>query len=353
MLLIRKFEIIKIHKLKILFYILLLISPFIGKSQNIDLLNQFNDSIKANALLMVGAQDFEQKIIYSDKVSYFVQKLMKQEKSINYKMDSTNLVKVLTSKNKKFRIFTWVVPTDDNKFIFKGVVQTYSKSRKDYRIIELKDKTHSIHRPYSKMLSAAKWYGAYYYKVIQTKRGSKYFYTLLGWKGNDKMVQSKIVEIATIKNNGDISFGYSLFKIKDYEYFKSTPSVKRLIFSYSSKATMYLNYDYQTIVLKTYKKTKHKKTKQKYGFNAQAAVEKPNEKIKTIKDNLIVMDRLVPVSPELKEFSDFYYPESNIMDALRFEKSQWRYYPDIDARTKSSSSNKKQKKIEYNLTPSK
>jgi len=321
------------------------------KGQNIELLKQYKDSIKTNALLMMAAPDFNQKKIYSDRIESSVIKLIKQEKSIGFKMDSMSLVKVLTSDNKKIRLFTWVVPKSNNTYVFKGIVQTYNKNKKDYRTIKLVDKTKSISRPYSKILSAKKWYGAYYYKIIQKKRGSKYYYTLLGWKGKDKTVQSKVVEIATIKNNGDISFGYSLFKIKGYDYFKSTPSVKRLIFSYSAKATMYLSYDYQAIILKTYKKSKNKKKKPKYGFNAQTADVKPNEKIKTIKDNMIVMDRLLPISSELKEFADFYYPESNIIDALRYEKNQWKYYPDIDARSKSSDAAKKPKKIDYNLTP--
>jgi len=324
------------------------------KGQNVELLNQYKDSIKTNALLMMGAPDFDRKKVYSEKIENFVNKLIKQEKSINYKLDSMNLVKVLTSDNKKFRIFTWVLPADNSTFVFKGIVQSYNKNKKDYRAIKLIDKTRSISRPHSRVLSAKKWYGAYYYRIIQSKRGSKYFYTLLGWKGKDKTVQSKIVEVATLKSNGDVSFGYGLFKIKGYEYFKKTPSVKRLVFSYSAKAIMYLDYDYQTIVLKSYKTSKKKKKKQPYGFNAQSADAKPNEKIKNIKDNLIVIDRLVPVSIELKEFADFYYPESNIMDALRFEKNHWKYYPDIDARASSDKkSESKNKKIEYNLTPSK
>ena len=336
--------------MKKLLYILLIISPFILKGQNVELLKQYKDSIKTNALLMMAAPDFAQKKIFSDRIEASINKLIKQEKSINFKMDSMRLVKVLTSDNKKLRIFTWVLPKEDNTYVFNGIVQTYIKNKKDYRMIKLVDKTKNISRPYNKILSASKWYGAYYYKIIQKKRGSKYYYTLLGWKGKDKTVQSKVVEIATIKNNGDISFGYSLFKIKNFEYFKATPSVKRLVFSYSAKATMYLSYDYQTILLKSYKKTKKKRKKQKYGFNAQMADAKPDEKIKTIKDNMIVMDRLIPVSPELKEFADFFYPESNIIDALRYERNQWKYYPDIDARAKSSES-KKQKKIDYNLTP--
>ena len=153
--------------LKKLIYIIIFLIPVFGNSQNISLLDEYRDSIKTNALLMLGAQNYQQKLNYSDKVSKFVKLLIKQEKSINYRMDSTSLVKVLTSKNKYLRIFTWVVPTDENTYVFKGIVQTYSKSKKNYRIIELKDNTKHTTRPYSRILTAEKWYGAYYYKLIQ------------------------------------------------------------------------------------------------------------------------------------------------------------------------------------------
>jgi ketol-acid reductoisomerase len=136
------------------------------KGQNIELLKQYKDSIKTNALLMMAAPDFNQKKIYSDRIESSVIKLIKQEKSIGFKMDSMSLVKVLTSDNKKIRLFTWVVPKSNNTYVFKGIVQTYNKNKKDYRTIKLVDKTKSISRPYSKILSAKKWYGAYYYKII-------------------------------------------------------------------------------------------------------------------------------------------------------------------------------------------
>jgi hypothetical protein len=115
---------------------------------------------------------------------------------------------------------------------------------------------------------------------------------------------------------------------------------------------MFLNYDYQTIIVKTKKKSKSKsKSRSNAGFGAQQKLEQPKEKIKTIKDNLIVMDRLEPTSPEVSEFYDFYFPESNIIDALRFERNAWKYYPDIDARNKPNPNDKKPKNINYNLTP--
>jgi len=333
-------------------YFILILLPVVGSAQNTTLLNNLKDSIKFNALKMISADNNDdQKKAYSDKVSYYVNKFIKQEKSIDYNMDSLKLVKVLTSDNKRIRVFTWAIPLSNNQFLFKGYVQSYVKAKKYYKTIELKDKSAHMSRAYNKTLNPNKWYGAYYYRIIQTKRGSRFFYTLLGWKGIDKTKQSKIIEVLVARSNGDISFGYNLFKIKDYAYFKKMKSVKRLIFTYSAKGSMFLDYDYQTILVKTKKKTKKKKKKNNYGFGAQQKLDQPKEKVKTIRDNLIVMDRLEPTSPEVSEFYDFYFPESNIIDALRFERNAWKYYPDIDARNKPNPNDKKKPNVEYNLTP--
>jgi hypothetical protein len=267
-------------------------------------------------------------------------------------MDSMEVVKVLTSKDQKLRIFTWVIPLGDGEFLFKGLSQSYINSHKEYKISEFTDQTQRLSRAYNRTLSADKWYGAYYYKIIQTSRGSKVFYTLLGWKGVDKTTQAKLVEVVTLRSNGELIFGYGLFNLQGYEYFEKTKSPKRLIFEYSAIGSMYLNYDYQTIVVKTAKKSKKKKNKNvRPGFNAQAKLSSDKEKVKTFSDNLIVMDRLVPTSMELTEFYEFYYPESNIIDALRFERNVWKYYPDIDARNAATPKPKGKKNVQYDLVP--
>lgn len=336
---------------KYIIYLGLVLLPLSGNSQNIQLLNSLKDSINTNAHRMVSAQSDEQKFKYSDRINHFVLKFTEQEKSIKFNMDSLKLVKVLTAKNEYLRIFSWAIPLENGQYTFKGVVQSYSKSKKTYKTSVLTDKTARLSRAYSKTLTADKWYGAYYYHLIHTKRGSKDFYTLLGWKGVNKVKQSKVIEVVSLKSNGDVVFGYNLFSIRNYEYFKKTPSVKRLIFTYSSLTNMYLNYDRQTIVEKSSKKSKRgKSSKKKPGFNAQTKLETPKEKTKSTKGMMIVMDRLVPTSLELIEFYEFYYPESNIIDALRYEKSTWKYYPDIDARNKEETP-KPAKKVEYDLTP--
>ena len=61
------------------------------------------------------------------------------------------------------------------------------------------------------------------------------YYTLLGWKGNDRLTTKKVIDILSFQN-GIIQFGYPFFKTnKTYSH--------RLIFEFTSAASMMLSYD--------------------------------------------------------------------------------------------------------------
>ncbi len=339
-------------------YILLLIIPFFfvqSKAQNTTLLESYKDSIlHYSSELIYKTNSDNRKQELSDKLSNYILRFAKQENSIDFDLSSLKIVKVITSDDKKLRLFTWVVPFSDKAFVYKGIAQSYNSSKKQYGSSKLIDQTDKLgYSVQNKTLNIKRWYGSYYYKIITTKRGKKTFYTVIGWKGISKTIQSKVIEIITLRNNGGITFGYNLFSIKGYEYFaKNRRSSKRLVFKFSSQSNMYIDYDYQTIIIKTKKGKKNNSSRSSQsGFSAQSGNKKEKVKIKTIKDNMIVLDRLVPTSPQMLEFYDFYYPESNIFDALRWENNVWKYYPDIDARNKEPEEKKNNRKIQYDLIP--
>ena len=269
---------------------------------------------------------------YNEKLSQFVEKAMRQESSIDYNFDTLNYVSVLTSEDKKLRILTWVLKKNDGTYTYYGFVQSYVKNTKSYKISKLNDLTPRLRRSSSKNLSPKKWLGAYYYRIIQNKSGNKTLYTLLGWKGFDKVKSMKVIEVATIRTNGDVLFGYPMFNIKDYTYFKDKRA-RRLVFTYSARSKMLLSYDVQSVHIE--KKTKKKKkSSQQKGFTAQNKEVVEKVRVKTITKPMIIMDRLEPINPEMEGVFEFYLPETNLVDALIFEGNKWKYYPDVDARNK-------------------
>jgi hypothetical protein len=50
------------------------------------------------------------------------------------------------------------------------------------------------------------------------------------------------------------------------------------------------------------------------------------------KENYIVFDHLIPTSPNLKDFPDWYVTDLSF-DAFKWENNQWRYEKDFDAKS--------------------
>lgn len=322
-----------------------------GYSQDTQQAKVYEDSIIQISNRLLATNSDEEKIRINESLGIYVDKAARQKGSIDYSFDTLNFVSVLTSDDKKLRMFTWTLKMRDGSFKYFGITQAYVQNNKSYRIHKLNDYSTRINRIDSKNMSPKKWFGSYYYKIIQTKSGSKTYYTLLGWKGYSKTLSMKVIEIATLKTNGDVVFGYPIFNIRDYKYFNNTRA-RRLVFKYSARVRMYLDYDIQSIhIEKKKKKKKNSRSNNQRGFTAQNKEVKENVKVKTYTKPMIVMDRLEPTNAELEGVFEFYFPETNVVDALIFENNKWKYYPDVDARNKKKEGNnqKPKKPINYDL----
>jgi len=339
-----------IHIFSALILLAIFINPLSSMAQDIEQIKAYEDSIVSISIRILKESNEDSRLKMNEELWSFVDKAARDEGSIDYDFDTLNFVSVLTSDDKKFRIFSWTIKLKSGHYQYFGIAQAYVKNTKSYRYHKLNDYTARLSRPDSKNLSPKKWYGAYYYKIIQNKSGNKVYYTLLGWKGYDRTISMKVIEIATLRINGDVVFGYPIFNIRDYKYFKNTRS-RRLVFKYSARVKMYLDYDVQSIHIEKKKKKKKSYSKKQRGFTAQNKEVKESVKVKTITKPMIVMDRLEPINEEMEGIYEFYYPETNVVDALIFEKNKWKYYPDVDARNKTidEKGQKPKKPLNYDL----
>lgn len=145
-------------------------------------------------------------------------------------------VSVVIPGDKKFRLITWAVPSySGDQYRYYGYLQIKEHKTGSLRTFTLADSTSSIRKPESERLRPDRWLGSTYYEVIHVKKKGKNFYTLLGWKGKDRLVTQKVIDILLLDNDQP-KFGQAIFKTG--KVFKS-----RVIFSYSSQATMSLRYD--------------------------------------------------------------------------------------------------------------
>lgn len=225
---------------------------------------------------------------------------------MKHNWDSIEGISILSSPDKRCRIFSWFVPLTDGTYQYFGVIQSFDNRHGRYNSHWLQDHSSQITQPEQALLNADNWFGAMYYEMIPVESGQTTYYTLLGWDGNDNISRRRIIEVLTLRSNGSPVFGYYLFRHKGQKN-------RRVIMEYSGQSQMMLKFDKQTYIQKIRQKGK-------------GLVEKP------ITKDMIVFDRLIPMHPSMEGQFAFYVPETNIVDAYVFENGRWNYVANIDAR---------------------
>jgi hypothetical protein len=201
-------------------------------------------------------------------------------------LDSLRLSRI-DAPDGKFKLITWNIPRENGSHHYEGFLLQIEKRPV---LHELMDATSVITSPEVPELGVDKWYGALYYEVVPVKKGGKTYYTLLGWKGHDAVETRKVIEVLHFKGSKP-RFGAPLF---------GTGKLKRnrQVFGYSFQATMALRHQ--------------------PGLG-------------------IILDHLSPSRPDLEGQRAFYGPDMSF-DAYVWEKGQWIFQRDVDARDRNRSS---------------
>ena len=165
-----------------------------------------------------------------------MQETLNNPESFKASFDSVSNVSLLISPDNLVRVYTWTLPkVDMSAYTYFGFVQHYDKKKKKVTAARLHDASAMVENPQSQKLKAESWYGAVYYDILESKRGGKKYYTLLGWKGNDRITTKKVLEVMYLKKDS-VMFGYPHFKgEKGY--------TNRVVFEYASEAVMVLRYE--------------------------------------------------------------------------------------------------------------
>ena len=294
-----------------------LFSAFCGVSQQpFDFAKAETDMAKLFDTLLKG----ETPDIRYDANERFLERLtgtLSEKDAFDYPFAQLPFEKLMPT-DRKFRLFNWVLRKDESIEFF-AVMMVYNERKKDYEIIRLTDDSDATFDLPHVVLDKDTWYGAYYTQLIQTEANDRTYYTLLGWNGNDKTINRRIIEILTFNSDDEPVFGADLFTWKNEKF-------KRKVFEYSRKGTMILRYDYQA-------------------YSEPVGTPKPRQKQKEtlIKANMIVFDRLVPRNPEVSANPEFYVAAGGVYDALVWLNGRWTLKIDIMARNPDPPKSKKRK----------
>ncbi len=203
--------------------------------------------------------------------------------AFDYHYDSLEHITILESDDGRLRIFTWNIMYDNMVHDFFGFIQ-YRNEDNEYFHYELKDKTSNVPDEDPDYEDPDEWYGAIYYEMIEKKDRNTPVYTLLGWKGQDAMVQQKVIETLEFNRRDEPEFGGRRFRVV-------REKMDRVIFRYSIEAQMILR----------------------------------NNK----KNDIIVCDHLSPGNPKFKGQYEYYGPDYSY-DAFEFDGKRWIYKSNID-----------------------
>jgi len=196
-------------------------------------------------------------------------------------------------------------------------------------VYPLIDKWQRVDNAEAKVLACNNWFGALYTKLIEVKGSTSTYYTLLGWNGGNIFSQYKVIEVLTFNERGVPVFGSPMFR----NYGKGR--LVRIVFEYSKKGYMSLNYEKQSYLQRS--ATKNKKTNQY-----------TTTKITT---DMIVFSRLIPMREGLRDIPQSMVGETSLIDAFIEQGGKWFFKSDIVAGNPDKPLPKREQKTRVYYTP--
>lgn len=258
--------------------------------------------------VMFSSKDDNERFNANEQFLTLLDNVLEYPNSFDYPFENLDKISILTSSDKKFKIFTWAVFSNEGDYDNFGMIQARNETTEEYEIYRLWDRSDDVFSPQEAKLTDTSWFGAVYYELITTKNENITYYTLLGWDGKDIYSKRKIIEPITFKrNSGRPNFGASIFY--------KEKQLKRMIFEYAPTASFNLKWDNQYHKEGGVKKAKQKGMKKNKPFEVEEA--------KIERSQMILYDELEPMCDGLGMVKNLSVPSGKVV-GLRFERGKWR-----------------------------
>ena len=218
--------------------ILLLFLPCLVSAQQIQFQDVERQLIDFGITLLTDTLPAE-RTLAAEKIKITLTETLDQAGSFEYPFDSLTSVSILEPKDKSFRIFTWQLYEDIDKYKYFGVIQVAGKKPTVHVLDDQSEAVAAEDLPYE-VLTKDSWYGALYYNIkeYKTKAGKRYL--LFGADGYRFFTKRKLVEVLYFENDqpvfGDATFFPSEEDRPDLAFY-------RFVLNYSAATSIRLNYD--------------------------------------------------------------------------------------------------------------
>jgi hypothetical protein len=260
---------------------------------NCQLFGQFDYSIRITELSSIldslrAAKTDDDKSSINDRFSSLMEKTLNEPSIFNYTLSELTTVGCIDSPDSELRIVNWNIEQEDESQRYFAFVLKRDVKKNKHEVFSLTHNVYSELKP-SETLDASNWYGALYYKIIPEIKGSKKYYTVLGWNGATKESNMKLIDVISFSGNA-LKLGAPIFKIENN-------TLKRVFFEHSRKANISLKWEPE------YKR--------------------------------IIFDHLSPETPSMFGFYEYYVPDMTY-DAFVFEDGKWVLKEDVVGINKKS-----------------
>lgn len=273
---------------QLLFILVLTSSLAYGKKDDLDtFLVQKEAEIGLIITNLREAESDNQRFIYNEELKAELKNLLKYPGVMDHPFESWVSMSTIASPDGAFRIFNWNIEDENLVHTHYCYLVKPRQGTRPNIVYEFKEDKITLPRYPTNTLTPAAWYGALYYKIIPIQKGRKTYYTILGFSGNDRSTNKKLIDVFYFKGKS-LRLGFPLFQ----ESKGSSVLLRRVFFEYSEKAVVTVNM---------------------------------NEKL-----GAIVFDHLIPESPSLVGMRDFYIPDMTY-DGYRWEDGMWKYEEDLIA----------------------
>jgi hypothetical protein len=74
----------------------------------------------------------------NEQLLYLLEETLEMKNSISHPFDSLKTISVLTSPDKKLRIFTWYLISNEGIHEHYGFIQTYNEEKKQYKVLNVR-----------------------------------------------------------------------------------------------------------------------------------------------------------------------------------------------------------------------
>ena len=257
------------------------------------LFSQFDYSIRVTELSIIldslrSAKTDDDKSSINDRFSSLMEKTLHEPTIFDYNFAELTSIGCIDSPDGELRIVNWNIEQEDESQHYFAFVLKRDIKKNKHEVFALTHNVYSELKP-AETLEADNWYGALYYKIIPEIKGSKKYYTVLGWNAATKESNMKLIDVISFSGN-TLKLGAPIFKI-------ANNTVKRVFFEHSRKATISLKWEPE------YKR--------------------------------IIFDHLSPETPSMIGFYEFYVPDMTY-DAFVFEDGKWLLKEDVIGVNKES-----------------